>query len=146
MGEDRGVDFISIDGGEGGSAEPPQRPRMRLARVEEGVRDVDELEAMNFPVFATTIHARGTVKETLGSVNIPVTCANATVHPGDVVVGDTDGVVVVPRAKVADVVEASKARETKEAGVRQRLATGELGLDVYGMREKLATKGLQYKD
>ena len=114
--------------------------------IDGGVRDVDELEAMNFPVFATTIHARGTVKETLGSVNISVTCANATVHPGDVIVGDTDGVVVVPRSRVAEVVEASEARELKEAGVRERLAAGELGLDVYGMREKLAAKGLQYND
>jgi len=114
--------------------------------IDGGVRDVSELEAMDFPVFAKTIHARGTVKETLGSVNVPVNCANATVHPGDVVVGDADGVVVVPRDRVAAVADASQARETKEAGVRERLAAGELGLDVYGMRDKLAAKGLEYQD
>src|SRR5690625_1913382 len=114
--------------------------------IDGGVRDVSELEAMDFPVFAKTIHARGTVKETLGSVNVPVNCASATVHPGDVVVGDADGVVVVPRDRVAAVADASQARETKEAGVRERLAAGELGLDVYGMRDKLAAKGLEYQD
>ena len=114
--------------------------------IDGGVRDTADLAEMAFPVFAKAIHARGTVKETLGSVNIAVNCANATVNPGDVVVGDGDGVVVVPREKVADVVEASKAREVKEAGVRERLATGELGLEVYDMREKLAAKGLQYRE
>ena len=113
--------------------------------IDGGVRDTADLAEMDFPVFAKAIHARGTVKETLGSVNIPVTCAGAVVNPGDVVVGDADGVVVVPREKVAEVVEASKTRETKESGVRERLAAGELGLDVYGMRDKLAAKGLQYR-
>lgn len=114
--------------------------------IDGGVRDTADLAAMDFPVFAKAIHSRGTVKETLGSVNVAVNCANATVNPGDVVVGDGDGVVVVPREKVAAVVEASRAREAREAGVRERLAAGELGLDVYGMREKLAAKGLEYKD
>ena len=113
--------------------------------IDGGVRDTADLADMDFPVFAKAIHARGTVKETLGSVNIPVTCAGAVVIPGDVVVGDADGVVVVPRDKVAEVVETSKAREAKEDGVRERLAAGELGLDVYGMRDKLAAKGLQYR-
>ena len=113
--------------------------------IDGGVRDVAELEQLDFPVFAKTIHSRGTVKETLGSVNIPVICAGAVVHPGDVVVGDTDGVVVVPRDKTGEVVAAAKAREDKETGVRERLAAGELGLDVYGMRDKLAAKGLQYR-
>ncbi|HIW47646.1 MAG TPA: 4-carboxy-4-hydroxy-2-oxoadipate aldolase/oxaloacetate decarboxylase [Candidatus Yaniella excrementigallinarum] len=114
--------------------------------IDGGVRDTAELQEMDFPVFARAIHARGTVKETLGSVNIPVNCANATVNPGDVVVGDADGVVVVPRERVSQVVEASRIREEKEATVRARLQAGELGLDVYGMRDKLAAKGLQYNE
>lgn len=113
--------------------------------IDGGVRDVADLEQMHFPVFAKAIHARGTVKETLGSVNIPVVCAGEVVNPGDVVVADADGVVVVPREQVAEVAEAAQAREAKEVGVRGRLAAGELGLDVYGMREKLAAKGLQYR-
>ncbi len=114
--------------------------------IDGGVRDTGELQEMDFPVFARAIHARGTVKETLGSVNVPVNCANATVNPGDVVVGDADGVVVVPQDTVAQVVEASRTREEKEATVRTRLQAGELGLDVYGMRDKLAAKGLQYNE
>src|SRR5699024_1444690 len=114
--------------------------------IDGGVRDTAELQEMDFPVFARAIHARGTVKETLGSVNIPVNCANATVNPGDVVVGDADGDVVVPRERVSQVVEASRIREEKEATVQARLQAGELGLDVYGMRHKLAAKGLQYNE
>lgn len=112
--------------------------------IDGGVRDTADLADMDFPVFATAVHARGTVKETLGSVSVPVVCAGAVVNPGDVVVADADGVVVVPREKVVDVVEVSEAREAKEARVRDRLAAGELGLDVYDMRDKLAAKGLRY--
>lgn len=114
--------------------------------IDGGVRDTAELQEMDFPVFARAIHARGTIKETLGAVNIPVNCANATVNPGDVVVGDADGVVVVPQNRVAQVIEASHTREEKEATVRARLKAGELGLDVYGMRQALAAKGLQYNE
>src|SRR5699024_410178 len=114
--------------------------------IDGGVRDTAELQEMDFPVFARAIHARGTVKETLGSVNVPFNCANATVNPGDVVVGHADGVVVVPQDNVAQVVEASRGREEKEATVRARLQTGELGLDVYGMRDKLKAKGLRYNE
>src|SRR5699024_7553168 len=103
-----------------------------------------ELAEVDFPVFARAVNARGTVEATLGSVNIPVTCANAAVHPGDVVIGDGDGAVVVPRGRVAAVVQAAPQRETRAAGVRKRLASGELGLDVYDMRDKLAAKGLRY--
>jgi 4-hydroxy-4-methyl-2-oxoglutarate aldolase len=113
--------------------------------LEGGCRDVGELTKMGFPVWSRAISAQGTVKETLGSINLPLVCAGQLVHPGDLIAADDDGVVVVACDRAADVLAASHAREAKEAAVRARLAAGELGLDIYGMREALARKGLTYR-
>lgn len=114
--------------------------------LDAGCRDAAELTAMRFPVWSRCVSAFGTVKETLGSVNVPLACAGQIVHPGDAVVADDDGVVVVPRADVSTIAAAAAAREEKEAASRERYRAGELGLDVGGMRERLAAKGLRYVD
>lgn len=113
--------------------------------IEAGVRDVRELEEAGFPVWSKAISAQGTVKETLGSINIAIVCAGQTIEPGDVIVADDDGVVVVRRQEAEDVLRKSKARLEKEAETRKRLLAGELGLDIYGMRQRLKEKGLQYR-
>lgn len=112
--------------------------------IDAGVRDVRELTEMGFPVWSRHVSSYGCVKETLGSVNIGLTCAGQWIEPGDVVVADDDGVVVVPRARAQAVLDASQAREDREAGVRARYLQGELGLDMNDMRPKLAAKGLTY--
>jgi 4-hydroxy-4-methyl-2-oxoglutarate aldolase len=114
--------------------------------IDSGVRDTADLRAMQFPVWSKTIFAQGAVKAGAGSVNIPIVCAGAQVDPGDVIIGDADGVVVVRRSAAAEAAKAGEERRVKEVRTRERLNAGELGVDIYGLRDKLAALGVEYED
>ncbi|PJG84509.1 4-carboxy-4-hydroxy-2-oxoadipate aldolase/oxaloacetate decarboxylase [Conservatibacter flavescens] len=114
--------------------------------IDGGVRDIEALENMHFPVFSKAIHAKGTIKATVGSVNVPIICAGMVVYPGDVVIADADGIVVVPAEQALDVANIAEKREANEAIKRSQFETGILGLDLYQMREKLEKAGLKYID
>jgi 4-hydroxy-4-methyl-2-oxoglutarate aldolase len=114
--------------------------------IDSGIRDIGDLTAMNFPVWSKSICAQGTVKAAAGSVNVPILCAGAQVDPGDVIAGDGDGVVVIKRAAAAEIAKAGEERRAKETRTRERLAAGEVGLDIYGLRAKLAALGVEYEE
>ncbi len=119
---------------------------VRALVIDAGVRDIAELKEMGFAVWSKCISAQGTVKEVVGDVNIPIVCGGQIVHPGDAIIADDDGVVIVERHEAADILAKSAQREEKEAGIRKRYAAGELGLDMNNMRPALAAKGLKYPD